>query len=218
MKADAVIFDLDGVLVDSMPTHVKCWQQAFGTIGLSIAAGEFYRLEGMRGHELVRKILLEKGLPADKETISMVEKEKAKILAVMRKPEPLVTLEMLERIRIPRAVVSGSGRSDVDLMLEEAFGSSLFEAIVTADDVYRGKPDPAAFREAAHTLGVDGGKVMVVENAPLGALAARDAGMECFIALNNSPLPRAEFDGLVPAERIFETTDAVLRHLVRIGI
>lgn len=218
MKPDAVVFDLDGVLVNSMPTHVKCWQQAFGTIGLSIAASEFYRLEGMRGGELVSKILLEKSMPAGKETISRVEKEKARIFAMIRKTEPLVTLEMLERIQIPKAVVSGSGRGDVELMLKEAFGSSLFDSIVTADDVDRGKPDPAAFREAARKLGLDSGKVVVVENAPLGALAARDAGMECFVALNNSPLPRAEFDGLVPAERIFETTDAVLRHLVRIGI
>lgn len=215
MKLKAVVFDLDGVLVDSMPSHVRAWKAAFENVaGVKVSDREIYLLEGMRGMELAVKILGRKGEGLAKK----INDEKSRIFRSIRSPAAFEEVpELLRRIRCPKAVVSGSAREDVEAMLEEPFGKSQFSALVTADDISAGKPDPAAFLEAARRLGVAASKVAVVENAPLGAVAAARAGMECFIALNNTPLGRPDFGLSVKAENIFETTGSLLKHLEMTG-
>lgn len=210
---DAVIFDLDGVLVNSMPSHVKAWQRAFKDIaGLEVDDREIYLLEGMRGMELIRKLL-----GRDNETLAKkIHDEKSRVFRSIRSSEPFAGVrEMMGRTIETRGVVSGSSRKDVQVILEEAFGDTEFSAIVTADDIEQGKPDPSAFLKAATRLGAEPSQTIVVENAPLGAIAARNANMQCYIALNNTPLSKQDFAGAVTADRIFDSTYSVLRHLER---
>ena len=210
---EAVIFDLDGVLVDSMPTHVRSWQSAFESIaGIKVTERDIYLLEGMRGMELIEKIFEQKGDTGDAKKI---HEEKNKVFRSIRSSDPFEgASEMLERISCPKALVSGSAKKDVEAILEEAFGSLKFATIITADDVKVGKPDPTAFLEAASRVGVSPRKAAVVENAPLGATAAKNAGMDCFIALNNTPLAFEDFRDKVPPERIFKTTGSLAKLLV----
>ena len=214
MKMDAVIFDLDGVLVDSMPTHVRAWQSAFESVaGVKVTERDIYLLEGMRGMELIAKIFRQKGV--DSSLAKKVLDEKDRVFRSARSSAPFRgAARLLELVRCPKAVVSGSARADVDAILEEAFGRSKFSTIVTADDVSVGKPDPAAFLDAAKQLGVNPKRTVVVENAPLGAAAAKEAGMGCFIALNNTPLTIADFKSTIHEERIFGTTDSLAETLV----
>ena len=209
---EAVIFDLDGVLVNSMPTHVKAWQAAFKTIAsVNVTDREIYLLEGMRGMELIMKIFEQKGA-GDKSLAKEIQEEKNRIFRSIRVSNPFEgAAEMLEDISCPKAVVSGSAKADVETILVEAFGKSRFATIITADDVKVGKPDPTAFLEASKRIGTSPQTTVVIENAPLGALAAEKAGMECYIVLNNTPLGIADFKGKVQDQRILETTGALAK-------
>lgn len=204
---DGVIFDLDGVLVNSMPTHFQAWKQAFARItGLQVTERDIYLLEGMRGVELIKKIFEQKKF-SDYSAVRKVHEEKSRIFKSIRSSEPFEGVqEMINGMKCVRAVVSGSTREDVETILEEAFGRDKFDAVITADDIEKGKPDPSAFLEALDRMKVRPENAIVVENSPLGAKAAKDASILCYVALNNSPLDRSDFAGIIPEDRIFDRT------------
>lgn len=202
-----VIFDLDGVLVDSMPTHFLCWKQAFENVaGIRITERDLYLLEGMRGIELILKIFEQRSF-ANQELAKKVSDEKDLLFKQVRRVEPFEGVkDMVQQLPCAKAVVSGSGRRDVEAILDSAFGLDNFSAVITADDVQRGKPDPTAFIAALQRMGLKPQNAVVVENAPLGVTAANNAKISCFVALNNSPLTRSDFAGVIPAGRIAEKT------------
>lgn len=205
-----VIFDLDGVLVNSMPSHVRAWRQAFQNIaGLDVDTRIFYLLEGMRGVELAAMILGKNGV--DTSLAERVEKEKAAIFREMDRPPAFEgASELVGSLECARAVVSGSSRHDVESVLDaSAIGKDSFDVLVTADDVKKGKPDPLAFNTALQKLGLSPAQAVVVENAPLGVKAANSAGIPCYVVLNNTPLGRQDFAGLVVAERMFDKTSSL---------
>lgn len=214
-KIKGIIFDLDGVLVNSMPSHVQAWKSAFKDVaGIDATARDIYLLEGMRGIELITEIF-ERNAITNRALADAVHEEKNRTFRSIRRSEPFdgVT-ELLNKLRCSKAVVSGSSRSDVQTILSEAFGTNKFESIVAAEDVKKGKPDPLAFLEAIKRIHLQPSDVVVVENAPLGVRAAASAGMECVVVLNNSPLGRDDFD--VADEKIFEETQSLSGHLGRI--
>lgn len=213
---EGIIFDLDGVLVNSMPTHFKAWKAAFAEIaGLEIAEREIYLLEGMRGIELVEKIFEQKKFH-DHSLARKVHDEKSRIFKSIRSSEPFVGVaEVISDIKCAKAVVSGSTKNDVETILEEAFGKGRFDVIITADDIKKGKPDPSAFLKALEKMNVKPKDAVVVENAPLGAKAANNAGIDCYVALNNTPLTRSDFKSIIPEDRIFEKTSQLRRVLCK---
>lgn len=202
-----MIFDLDGVLVNSMPTHFQAWKAAFAKVaGIEIAERDVYLLEGMRGMELIEKIFAQKNF-SERSLARKVHDEKARIFKAIRSSEPFEGVrEMIAGMECSKAVVSGSTKNDVETILEEAFGRDSFDAIITADDIEKGKPDPSAFLEALERIKISPKDAVVVENAPLGIMAANNAGIGCYLVLNNTPLARSDFGGMIPQNRIFEKT------------
>jgi HAD superfamily hydrolase (TIGR01509 family) len=205
----AVIFDMDGVLVDSMPPHVRSWVEAFARIaGIKIERKTLYVLEGMRGAELVEKMLAERG--ASMSLAKKVVEEKDRLFKEMERPRAFEGVkDMIDSLPCAKAVVSGSSRHDVESLLDETIGKDRFDTIITADDTSRGKPDPLAFQAALEKLRVRAKDAVVVENAPLGVRAANNAGIPCYVALNTTLLGRADFAGIIEAERIFEKTSSL---------
>jgi beta-phosphoglucomutase len=213
---EGLIFDLDGVLVNSMPTHFQAWKAAFTKVaGIEIAERDIYLLEGMRGMELIEKIFEQKNF--SKHSLARkVHDEKALIFKEIRKSEPFEGVrEMIAGMECAKAVVSGSTKNDVETILEEAFGRDRFDAIITADDIEKGKPDPSAFLEALERIKVSPKEAVVVENAPLGVMAANNASIGCYLVLNNTPLARSDFSGLIPQNRIFEKTGLLKKVLCK---
>jgi beta-phosphoglucomutase len=94
-------------------------------------------------------------------------------------------------------------------VLEASIGKDLFDVLVTADDVKKGKPDPLAFNMALKNMQLKPTQAVVVENAPLGVKAAKRASVPCYVALNNTLLSRKDFAGLVPKDRVFEKTSSL---------
>ena len=207
MEKKGIIFDLDGVLVDSMPTHFQAWKEAFAKIaGIEIKERDIYLLEGMRGLDLVTRIFEQKNFP-DHSLVQKVHDEKSKIFKKIRRSEPFEDAkEIVESIRCSKAVVSGSTKHDVETMLDDAFGKDKFNVIIAAEDIKKGKPDPSAFLEALRRLSLKPADGLVVENAPLGVEAANNASIDCLLVLNNTPLATSDFDRIIPQDKIFEKT------------
>lgn len=204
-----IIFDLDGVLVNSMPSHSQSWVEAFLNVAkVEIERRTLYVLEGMRGAELAEKILADHN--SDVSLVKKVIEEKDRLFKQMERPKAFGGVkEMIESLACAKAVVSGSNRHDVESVLDETIGKEKFDVIITADDIKRGKPDPLAFNTALSKLHVSARDATVVENAPLGVRAANNAGIPCYVVLNNTLLSRTDFEGIIPKDRIFEKTSSL---------
>ena len=202
-----VIFDLDGVLVDSMPDHYKAWKMAFKEItDIEVDERMIYLLEGMRGNELAKKIFEQKNYD-DYSIAQKVSERKNQIFKDILTPRTFDGVkELIDRLKCTKAVVSGSARKDVEVLIDRTFGKNNFDVIITADDIDRGKPNPIAFITALNRMKIDTAEAIVVENAPLGVEAAIKAGLQCIIVLNNTPLQMKDFKLMTDYSRIFEET------------
>lgn len=193
----AVLFDMDGVIYDSMPNHARSWHQAMKTVGLQMEESEAYRYEGMRGVETIRL----KARQQWNREISDEEAQKIYELKVaafsMCPPAPKIegTEELMRQIQaqgMTICVVTGSGQRSLLDKLEADFKGLIHqERVVTSFDVTHGKPAPDPYLAGMKRAGVKPWETIVVENAPLGIQAAVTA--QCFtVAVNTGPLPDEE--------------------------
>ena len=216
----AIIFDMDGVLVDTMPAHFQAMRTAVAEIAkINLKERTFYMLEGMPIMEMARKIL--EGNEIRKRVINLrtlaekISMRKKEIFMQMKQiPEPFSGVRELI-LECPRsclkAVVTGSSKQELDTIIENNFGSNPFTVAINGDEFEGiGKPDPAAYLAALSRLGVPSTNALVVENAPLGVQAARRAGVKCIVVLNSSPLSASDFSESIENEsHIFKDMDAV---------
>ncbi len=211
MTVEAILFDMDGVIVDSMPSHADTWKRVLGEFGLELDDIDIFRREGMSGKQSVEDIFLEKGhtVPGDSEFNGLIAKRHALFEQCQIRLFPLVE-EMLAWIgsrSIRAALVTGSPKRSVRHVIPDAV-LSRFDAVITAEDVTKGKPDPEPFIRAIDALGVRPERSLIVENSPMGILSARAAGIVCF-ALETT-LPRRY---LKDADRIFSGHRELLEYL-----
>ena len=202
-----IIFDLDGVLVDSMPDHYRAWKMAFKEIAeVEVDERMIYLLEGMRGIDLVKKIFDQKNYH-DYSIAERVNERKNEIFKKILNPKTYNgTKELIEHLKCIKSVVSGSAKEDVELLIDSFFGTGNFDVIITADDIEKGKPDPCAFMIALKRLKIKTSEAIIVENAPLGVEAANKAEIQCIVVLNNTPLTIEDFTNMVNNDRIFGET------------
>ncbi|MFL6356455.1 MAG: HAD family hydrolase [Nitrososphaeraceae archaeon] len=203
-----IIFDLDGVLTDSMPAHYKAWEIAFKEVAnMNVDERLIYLLEGMRGSELVKTIFEQKGF----RNYTLVEKVNSRKNEIFKETISNIesyneTTELVASLGCSKAVVSGSAKEDVETIIDRSFGKELFDRIITADDIEKGKPDPSSFLVALKKMNLKPSQTMVVENAPLGVQAANSAGIKCIVVLNNTPLMISDFESVISEDGIFKET------------
>jgi beta-phosphoglucomutase len=182
--ARAVVVDMDGVVLDSMPMHLQSWQLALAPLGIKLTAGDLYPLEGVPT-ERTAKLLTEKllGQPCSDADAQRLADTKRGLFRQMFRPAlvpgmgPL--LHDLHGRGYRLGMVTGSARRVVDESLAPTGVAGLFDAIVAGDQVRHGKPDPEPYRTAAERLHVPAAECLAVENAPLGIRSANAAGMGC---------------------------------------
>ncbi|HEY7035600.1 MAG TPA: HAD family phosphatase [Thermomicrobiales bacterium] len=178
-RFDAVIFDLDGTLVDTEPLHERSWTIALAELGLTMPEGE-YRLyfSGRPGIQSCRErfgMSLEEAI-ATNDLVTQVYWELA---AGNVAPMPGLTA-FLDRLHgVPKAIATSARRSSATRMLAELGLNAAFDAVVTADDITHGKPHPEIFLTAAARLTVAPERCLVFEDSRAGLAAARAAGMTC---------------------------------------
>ena len=174
----AFIFDCDGTLADTMPTHFKAWQAALGKAASDFPEAMFYELGGVPTARIV-EILNERhgySMPVH-ETVAHKEHLFLEMSSQIAAIEPVVALAREWHGRKPLAVASGGHRRIVLNTLKALGIAHLFQTIVCSEDYLRGKPHPDPFREAARRLGVAPEKCLVFEDTRTGVQAATAAGM-----------------------------------------
>ena len=189
----AILFDMDGVLYDSMPNHSKAWSQAMERFGMHMTPHDVYLNEGATGHDTVVRISLrDRGYEATESEIDEIYSYKAELFRSM--PEARVMPGSLEVFRKAASaglrilIVTGSGQKNLIERVQKDFeGYITRDRMVTAFEVTRGKPYPDPYLKGLEIAGVSADEAVVVENAPLGIRAAVAAGIDT-IAVNTGPL------------------------------
>lgn len=178
---DAVIFDCDGTLVDSMPAHFDAWCEALALYGAGGVFKEdvFFAMGGRPTMDIVVELNDEYDLKLDPAAVAFAKREAfLKRLATVTLIEEVAAFAESLRGKLPMAIATGGTRMVIEKTLKIVGISDWFDEVVTADDVTEGKPAPDIFLKAAKLLGVDPAKCLVLEDAPAGIVAAQRAGMQ----------------------------------------
>lgn len=192
-RVGAVLFDMDGVLFDSMPNHAYAWSHAMTQFGLEMTAYEAYLHEGRTGSGTIN-ILAQHfwGRDATPEEIERIYAAKADLFNTLPKPKPmpgaLEALTAAKELGCKIVLVTGSAQVKLLESLEQHYpGFFREELMVTGFDVKYGKPNPEPYLMGLQKAGVKAEEAIVVENAPLGVESAKGAGIFT-IAANTGPL------------------------------
>ena len=190
----AVLFDMDGVLFNSMPNHASSWHKVMERMGFGLSEQEAYMHEGRTGADTINIISRrERGHDATDEEIKAIYAAKSeefnKCPPAERMPGALEVLQKIKTDGLTRMVVTGSGQVSLLDRLNKNF-PDIFrkELMVTAFDIKYGKPNPDPYLMALEKGGFRPNEAIVIENAPLGVQAGVAAGIFT-IAVNTGPLP-----------------------------
>lgn len=190
----AVLFDMDGVLFDSMKNHSNAWNKAMAVYGMNLSKEEAYLHEGRTGAATINIVSLrERGHEATEEEIKRIYNTKSEIFNSLPKAEPMPgAIELLQQVKecgLKTVLVTGSGQLSLLEKLNHYYpGYFTEELMVTAFDVKYGKPNPEPYLMGLKKAGIEASEAIVVENAPLGVKAGTAAGIFT-IAVNTGPIP-----------------------------
>jgi beta-phosphoglucomutase-like phosphatase (HAD superfamily) len=175
----AIIFDCDGTLTDSMPVHYIAWRRTMDRWGIEFPEDRFYALGGMPSDRIVALLAGEQGKSVD--IALAAEQKEAEFLTMLTALEPIDSVVAVARHffgQLPMAVASGGFRAIIDQQLRQIQVADLFPVVVTAEDTARHKPFPDVFLEAAARLAMPPTQCLVYEDSELGIQAAVAAGMD----------------------------------------
>ncbi len=201
----AVLFDLDGVLLDSMPYHVLAWQKVFSRYGTRIEANEIYSREGCLSADMARLVAEDHELNLSEPELMQLIQEKSKLYNELSRaeimPGVVELIEELKRRRILIAIVTGTFRENL-LRVMPAELVRQFNVIITGGDVNNGKPHPEPYLKAAEKLGLLPDECVVVENAELGIASGKAAGMFCLGVMSTQTAEQLKQADLIVSDLI----------------
>jgi beta-phosphoglucomutase-like phosphatase (HAD superfamily) len=174
-----LIFDCDGTLADTMPAHYKAWLAMLGPFRIPFPEPRFYAMGGMPTAAIIRALAADAGVAVTDVDAMVRTKEEGFLthLDAVTPVGPVLAVAAAYRGKLPIAVASGGYRDTITRTLDRLGVRDWFDALVTAEDTARHKPDPDVFLEAARRLGVAAGACVVFEDTEIGLEAARRAGM-----------------------------------------
>lgn len=193
-RPQVVMFDMDGVIYDSMPNHARSWHKAMQRIGIDMPPEDAYRYEGMRGVETI-KLLAARQWDRELTDEQAAAYYKFKSEAFNQCPPPQLMpgiKELMSQIKasgLKIVVVTGSAQHTLlSRLLSDLEGLVSPDLIITSGDVTHGKPNPEPYLKGLQKAGASAQDALVVENAPLGVRAAVAAHVFT-VAVNTGPLP-----------------------------
>lgn len=198
LSPKVVLFDMDGVLYDSMPNHAIAWQESMAKYGIHMTADDAYATEGARGVDTIREMVRRQQHREidEAEAQKMYDLKSQTFHSLPEAPVMPGILDLMRQIHasgLQCGVVTGSGQRPLISRILKDFGDYVDEAhITTAYDVTRGKPLPDPYLMGLHKAGdLAPWQAVVIENAPLGVRSGHAARIFT-IAVNTGPLPNNE--------------------------
>lgn len=196
---EGIVFDMDGLMVDSEPLQLKAVNRALESTGIVVNETDFMDMVGLKSIENFRflkdKYRLEEG-----PEIFEARKNSAYHGIIQRELKPMPGLfqaiDSCKKGGLALAIASSSRKADIDVVLKilGLYHSDTFSIVVSGDQVEKGKPDPGIFLKAAELLGRDPSRLIVLEDTNYGVTAAKAAGMYC-IAIPNRFTLHHDFSG-----------------------
>ena len=192
-KLKGVLFDMDGVLFDSMPNHAAAWVKTASQYGIESTAEDFYAWEGATSSYTVNALFNRQfGRDADADTVREVYSVKTRFFEELPEPKPMEgAYDLLKKIKaqgLRPVIVTGSSQRTLINRIERTFpGIFNMDTLVTGDMVKQGKPFPEPYLQGLTKGGFSAREAIVVENAPLGVRSGRAAGL-FNVAVNTGPL------------------------------
>jgi len=206
-KLEAVLWDMDGVIADTAPYHLKAWQEVFPKRGFNYSEEVFKRNFGKRNDTIIRSIIGDSASSAEVDAIA-VEKEAVfrQKAAANVKPFPgaIELLKSLGECGVKIALASSAPIENIQLVTRDLGIDNCFDVIVWGREVTEGKPSPQGFLLAAQRLGVEPKNCVVIEDSLSGVTAAKRAGMKC-VAVTNTHLRK----GLMEADLVVDSLETV---------
>jgi len=189
-KYKAVLFDMDGVIVDSMPYHFISWFETLKKYKVTVSPFDIYEKEGEKSELSAERFFKRDNIKYNNKVLTEVLKLRDKLYKKYFKvylfPDIEQVLSKLKKQGFLLAIVTGSNRDKVNSMLPKKIISK-FDVIIAADMIKRGKPYPDSYLTAAKQLNVSSNECIVVENAPYGIKAAKAAKMFCVAVTTSLP-------------------------------
>ncbi|MNY13410.1 Phosphorylated carbohydrates phosphatase [compost metagenome] len=180
---DAVLFDMDGVVIDSTPLHRRVWAEFARMHGRYLTDAEIRATDGRRAVDVVRELFGER---LEDTKVAALANEREDLYRNQLKTGPVeaiagvkLFLKALGDAHIPRVLATSASQGNIDLALERLRLESGFNVVVTAEHVRKGKPDPEVYLTAAQRVHADPKHCLVVEDAIPGVQAAKAAGAYC---------------------------------------
>lgn len=196
MKKRALVFDMDGVLVDSNPVHAEVWREYLSQFGIA-ADSMMERMLGKRNDQIVRSVF---GVHLTDEQVFVHGAHKEALYRQRMRPQlaerlvPGVVAFLERHCDLPMGVASNAERANIDFVLVESNLRRFFQAIVDGHEVAHPKPHPEIYLLAAARLRVEPCDCVIFEDSPAGIAAARAAGARVVsVRTNASALPAADF-------------------------
>lgn len=196
-----VLFDMDGVLFDTMPLHARSWWQVTEEYGIEAEEEEFFLFEGMKGRDTIEQLYQRSFGELPSETLrDEIYERKCSLFNQLATDNPITTIAGAESFMellsthygTAMGVVTGSTIGNAFPRIQKHYKEYFSpEAITTADHVERGKPHPEPYQRGMEYFGVTPEQTMVIENAPLGVRSATGAGAFT-VALTTGPIPEGE--------------------------
>jgi HAD superfamily hydrolase (TIGR01509 family) len=212
----AVVFDLDGLLIDSEPLQAWAWYEYVARFGAVMTPDVLNRMLGLRAVDAVKIPIEMLDLPVDEAT-ALRERDEIFLAAV---PDAIDAhegaIELIDALHargIPIALATSGHRRYVDLALASAGLTGRFNQEVTAELVTRGKPNPDVYLRAAELLGMPPEQCLALEDVPNGVTAAKAAGMRCFAIPGDHAAPEA----VSHADAVLGSLNEVIEEMTRRG-
>ncbi len=182
-----IIFDMDGVVIDSHPIHKSAWRRFLASLGKTVSEEDLdFVLDGRKKEDILRHFLgdlSDENIRNYGHQKELMFREEALTIGLV---EGITAFfEQVRKARVAMALATSGSNSRAQYMLDTLDLRKHFDTVVTGDDVVHGKPDPAIFRLAATRLSCPADSALVVEDAVAGVKAAKQAGMKCLAIASN---------------------------------
>jgi len=203
----AILWDMDGVIADSISFHFAAWQETFAKRGIKFTKEDFVKLFGTRNDFIIHSVLGEKLCEED---IKIIAHEKETTFQAKAKgnikpfPGVIKLLDTIKKGNFKLALASSAPKENIDLVTGELGIKESFNCVVCGNEVAESKPSPQIYLLAAEKLGAEPKDCVVIEDSPLGVKAAKAAGMSCLAVASTHPKR-----GLSEADQVVNSSEEV---------